>query len=115
MITPKQRQAIDQGIFQQIQEPIRNEKVSVGITSSVIAEARNQNNPRKSITIRNISSDATKIITINFGQNVAVADNGIVLRQYESVTDSSESGYQCFQGTITAIAAVAGEVAIMER
>lgn len=98
------------------QDPARNDKVAVGVSSTIIAEARNEANPRKTILIRNTSDDPTKIITVALGLTQASAENGIVLKQNESFSDSSETGYVCFQGTITAICAVAdGQLSIMER
>jgi len=100
----------------QLQEPSRNEAVTVGASSTVVCESRNESNPRKVIILRNTSDDDTKIITLHFGQGASVADNGIVLKRSESVQDSSEAGYTCFQGTIKAICAVAGgQLSIMER
>lgn len=106
----------DTGTFGNLQPPSRNETVAVGTSSTVISEFRNEQNKRKVIVIRNISADPADIITINFGPQAAVANAGIVLRQYESTSDSSETGYECYQGTITAICATAnGSLAIMER
>lgn len=97
-------------------EPARNESVTVGTSSVIIAEQRVQPNKRKSITVRNISSDATMVITVNMGYQSAVANTGLVLKQYESFTDASDSGYDCFQDQISAICAVAGgTLAIFER
>lgn len=101
-----------------LQEPTRNEQLTISNASQVVSNSRNEDNPRKMILIRNTADDATKIITINLGNAAAVANQGIVLRQYESFSDSSESGYICFQGTITAICAVASataDLSIMER
>jgi hypothetical protein len=106
----------DEGVWTQLQEPTRNEKVAVITSSSVIAEARNRDSPRKVINIRNISDAAADIITVNIGFNQATSENGIVLKQNESFSDSSETGYSCHQGAITAICATAnGELAIFER
>lgn len=96
------------------QEAARNDSLTVGASSTIVSDFR-PNLDRKTIVIRNISDDATKIVTINFGVS-ATANKGIVLRQYESVSDSDETGYKCYQGTITAIGAVANcTLAIMER
>jgi hypothetical protein len=100
----------------QASEPSRNEEVSVNTTSSIISARRNELQPRKVITIRNNSPNAADIITLNFGANAAVAGNGIVLRQYESLTDSNDQGYLCWQDQITAVCATAnGLLAIFER
>ena len=98
------------------QDPARNDKLAVGTSSVIIADARNLQNPRKAILVRNTSDDPTKIITISLGLTKATAETGIVLRQNESFSDSTESGYECFQGTISGICAVIdGQVSIMER
>jgi len=104
-------------LFFQLQEPVRNEKVAVANTSKVIAEARNSLNKRKFILIRNTSTNANEVITCHMGQNVAQDNIGIVLRQYESFMDSNETGYECHQGVITGICAVAGpgQLSITER
>jgi len=102
--------------YSYFQEPSRNESVLVGTSSVVVSEFRHEQEPRKVIVIRNISPDPLDIISIAFGLTQAVANNGIVLRQYESFTETTDAGYQCFQGSITAICATAnGKLSIMER
>jgi len=103
------------GVFEQIVEPTRNESVSVGTSSSVIAQARNAANKRKVILIRNIST-GTQVVTINPGFGAAVANTGIILQVGESYSDSTDAGYECFQGMITAISDQASAtLAIYER
>jgi hypothetical protein len=105
------------GIYEQLQEPTRNATLAVPNTSTVVSEARNAVNPRKEIIIRNTSTDATMIITVNVGYNVATANAGIVLRQYETIVLDTTSVVQCPQTCITAICAVAGpgQLSIYER
>ena len=100
-----------------IQEITRNELVLVGATSIIISDFRNQENPRKTISIRNISTNVNDVITINFGYNQAVAGAGIVLNPNEAVSDQTlNEYYQCFNGVITGICATAnGKLAIFER
>ncbi len=99
-----------------LQEPTRNELVPVGTTSVTAAFARQGGSPRKVITVRNISPNATDIITVNIGPAPAVANTGIVLRQNESFTDAMDGAYYPYQGTITASCATAtGQLAIFER
>ena len=99
-----------------IQEPTRNEQVSVGVSSVIVAESRNTINERKGIIIRNISPDVADIITLNIGFNEATLNNGIILKKDESFVDSSETGYKCHQGVITAICATAnGNLSVYER
>ena len=106
-------------IYSFIQESSRNESLIVTNASREIANARQfAEMPRKVITVRNIADDPTKIITVNLGANPATNNNGIVLRQFESFTDSSDGDYLPWQGTITAICAVASatvDLAIFER
>jgi len=99
-----------------VQRPTRNESVSIGTSNVQVCAPRIQQLPRTAYVIRNISDDPTKIITVVLGDQVATNNVGIVLRQYESFSDSDETGYLCHQGTINAICAVAGgTLAIMER
>lgn len=96
-------------------ELARNDSVAVGVGNTIISKARNQGQPRKVILCRNISPNATDIITISFG-NTATANTGIVLRQYESFTETTDAGYTAFQGQINAICATAtGLLAVFER
>ena len=107
----------DMSIYGTVQEATRNEALAVGITSIVVAQPKQfLDQPRKVITIRNTSPNATDTITLNMGQNPAVASAGIVLKQNETVTDSMDGGYLPWQGTITGICATAtGTLAIFER
>ena len=98
------------------QEPTRNEEVLVSTSNKIVSEARNQQNARKNITIRNTSANAADIITLNLGYDTATSGAGIVLKQNESFTDTSETGYSCYQGVISAICDTAnGKLAIYER
>lgn len=104
------------GISGAFQEPSRNETLAVGLTPVIVSQARTGAVPRKVMVVRNISTGAASVITINFGNAQAVANAGIVLRQYESFTDATDNGYESYQGTITAICADAnGNMAIFER
>jgi hypothetical protein len=103
-----------------LQERTRSEAVTVGTTSIVVAPVRHTEPIRRSITIRNTSDDPTKIITISFGDRQAIDNAGIVLKQFESFTDSQDGntseGYLPYQGQINAICAVAnGTLSIYER
>lgn len=100
-----------------IQEPTRNDVVSVPNSTTLVSPSRNEENPRKDILIRNTSTDPTYIITVNLGLSSPVAGAGTVLRQYESFMLSQDAGPRIFQGSITAICAVAGPgtLSVMER
>lgn len=104
------------GVYSSLQESIRNEVLAVGTSSVKVSESRNDVNPRITILARNTSPNATDIIYINLGLSTATTGSGIVLRQYESYTDTTGEGYVAFQGVITAICATAtGQLTIMER
>jgi hypothetical protein len=104
------------GSLTSFQEPSRNDSLAVGVSSIKVSDRRPDQMPRKSFAIRNISPNAADIISLTFGLETAVANEGIVLYQYEIYQESSESDNPCFQGSITAICATAnGLLAISER
>lgn len=103
---------------------VRNEQVAVGVSAVTVADNRKTgmydesgNNVRKVLSIRNISPNAADIITVWLSSTgVATANSGIVLRQYESFTDSQDSGYMPWQDKVTAICATAnGILTVFER
>lgn len=99
-------------------EPTRNETVAVTTSSTTVALDVSASTGRKSFVIRNMSTDATDIITIVMGNQPAVANKGVVLRQYESYGESNDSGFMCWQGQIQAISAAAVgtvQISIFER
>jgi len=96
-------------------ELTRNEQVNVISTSSVVADARGSNVKRIVYSVRNTSGDGS-VITVKQGFGLAVASSGIVLKDGEGYTDSSESGYECYQGSVSAISTTStGKLSIMER
>lgn len=108
------------GIAGAMQERSRNEIVNVGVSTTVVSPPRQTAPHRKTILIRNTSDDATKIITVSFGDRPAIANAGIVLRQYESFSDSQSGslidGHVPDQSQINAICEVAGgQLSIYER
>ena len=100
-----------------IQEPVRNEKLTIGTSSQIISEQRNTDgqNKRRVILIRNVSTGAQEV-TINLGYEQASNGAGITLKPRESYYEAVDSGFEVFQGTISAISDIVGaELAIMER
>ena len=94
----------------------RNETLAVSTASVQLAQDREGHGGRKLITIRNISPNAIDTVTVAFSKNVAVANNGVVLRQNESLTDANDGTYICWQNEIQIICAtINGLVAIFER
>jgi hypothetical protein len=107
-------------VYSFIQDEARNDQVTIPAdTSTVVSFARTEANPRKVLLIRNITKDVTGNevdIFVNFGLKRAEYSKGIVLKAGESFSDSSEAGYKCFQGTITAICeSVTGYLSVLER
>jgi hypothetical protein len=99
-----------------LSEPSRNVSISVGTSSTIIADIRPSAIPRRDILVRNISSSAADIISVALGTTQAVANTGIVLRQNESFSFSSETGNPSPQCQFSAICATAnGTVSIFER
>lgn len=99
-------------------ENTRNDTIAVGTSSVIVSRSRTQEDGqfRKEMIIRNTSDDATKIITVNFGEQQATNNAGVVLRQNELINLNSELGNKCYQGIITAICAVAaGQLSVFER
>lgn len=100
-------------------EPTRNEQVTVTNSSSIVVNPRGEGrNERKMMVIRNTADDDTKIITLHLGNAAAVANQGIVLKRYETYAENTDSNFKCWQGPITAICAVASATAnlsIFER
>lgn len=90
----------------------RNDTVTVGATEVVISPKRE----RKAIYIRNTST-AAQVVTIVFDNlNAVVAGQGIILSPGEYITESTNSGYECWNGDIKAIASAAdATLAIMEQ
>lgn len=98
--------------------PTRNEAVSVGVASGQVCKPKPDyaETKRKVLIIRNTSDDDTKIITIALGGLAVTANNGIVLRRYEQYNESTDAGFQCWNGAVQAISAVAGaQLSIFER
>lgn len=104
-------------IYSPLQEASRNETVTVATSSTKISDSRNDVNPRIEMTLRNISTDAADVITISLGNTLAVANKGIVLRQFEGVTLTSNEYSPAWQGTINAISTTgtANNLSIWER
>lgn len=104
-------------IYSPLQEPTRNENVTITTSSTKISDARNSVNPRIEMTLRNISSNSSDIITISLGNQPAINNNGIVLRQYEGVTITSNDYSPAWQGTINAISTTgtASNLSVWER
>ena len=96
----------------------RNEDIAVGTTAVDVCDNREGlPNKRTVLSVRNTSPNATDDIRVNFQPTgVATSTKGILLKQYESFTDSSDSGYECWQGKTTAICATAtGVLTVFEK
>jgi len=104
-------------LFSPIQQATRNDNITIATSSTKVSDARNSDNPRVLITIRNISTVSTDVVTVNLGNNAAIANQGLVLKQYESFTDANDGAYECWQGSVTAISTTgtANNISIFER
>jgi len=99
-------------------EQTRNELVAVTAASTTILSDVSGAGGRQQFLIRNLSTDATDIFTIVLGNQQAVANQGIVLRQYESYGEANDSGFLCWQGQVQIISAAAVgtvQAAVFER
>ena len=84
----------------------RNEAVTIAATSTIVSNAPTTGR-RKVIYLKNTST-AGQIITVNFGDQPAVAYSGVVLDVGEITVDSDSESYKCHNGRITAISSAAG-------
>lgn len=101
-------------LYGEFQEVTREEQLTIGTTSQVIATPRIATK-RKTILIRNTSS-TDKTISISFGSKKAENGKGIILKQNESFSDSTSEGYEAYNGQINAICDTSdGQIAIFER
>jgi len=65
--------------------------------------------------VRNISGNGNRA-SITMGMSSAIANTGIILEDGESYSDTTDAGYECYQGMVNAIGSAAGTVlAIFER
>jgi len=101
----------------QVQKPVRNEQILVGLTVVKAAESRDYLQPREMITIANNSATkGTDLIYIFFGSAGQASTTAWVLDIGDSITDATDGGYICGQDVITAICATAnGKLNIIER
>lgn len=86
--------------------------VAVGLTPVLISGKRR----RKSIYLRNVGTDGSRI-SVSFSNSDTPADgSGIVINQNEFIIDSNSEGYECWNGDIKAICSTAnGSLSVMER
>lgn len=92
----------------------RNDSQTFSDTSSVkIADAAQGSVERTKLVMTNTSTTAK--ITITLSDQAAVAGKGIVLNPSGFYAESTDSGYTCYQGIITAVSDTAGgTLAIVE-
>lgn len=91
-------------------DQVLNDQIIVTNSSKIVLKQQPYTVRRAMFILRNIADPTTesnKVITINIGSNSAVANSGIILKPGEQYFESTDSSYQCWQGDITAICAVA--------
>jgi len=104
---------VDMTQYFQLDEPVRQETISVGTSQVSIANRRPQQNRRAFYNIRNTGASN---VTISFGGGAAVITEGQILKPGESMTDSTDTGYLCYQDSLNAIGdAAGGSILIIER
>jgi len=84
----------------------RNESIPVDTSSVMIADLVPKSTKRTQLIVINTSTTAK--ITIVKSDQAAVAGAGIVLNPSGSFAESTDSGYKCYQGKMSAISDVAG-------
>jgi hypothetical protein len=95
---------------------VRQERVDVTTTSSVVAAQQILPSKRKVLYLRNTSTNAADIITLSFEGQAAEANKGIVLKQNDQYVETTSEGFECWQGNITAICETAnGKLTVLER
>lgn len=90
----------------------RNSTITLAATSSKIAEEIFRPSDRKQIIITN--TDAAATITISKGSKDAVLNQGIILSPNATYLESSDTGFQCWQGEFTAISTGNTTISIVE-
>lgn len=86
--------------------------MTVQIINTLISSQIAGSFKRKQIIITNLTNST---VTISLGNDPAIANAGITLRQYDSYCEATDSRSECWQGAIQAIGSVASNVAISER
>lgn len=96
----------------------RTENVAVSTTSLQISPRRDDRSDlRRQFVLRNNSPNAIDIITIELGENLAVAGTGaIILLQGQPYGEADGEGFECHKGAISAVCAtVNGVLGVMEK
>lgn len=96
----------------------RTENVAIGTSSAQVSTRRDGGaDIRRIFSLRNNSPNAIDIITINLGQERAIAGDGaLILLQGQSYSEADSEGFECHKGPINAVCAtVNGIIGITER
>ncbi len=91
---------------------VRNSSVTIGTTTARACMAVMVGYKRSQLIITNTSAAA--IATIAKGDNAAVAGYGIRLPPNGAYLESTDGGFNCWQGEVQIIADAAGTVAVVE-
>jgi len=93
---------------------VRNASVAVGTLNAIAANKVMIGYRRTQLIITNTSTAA--IVTLCKGDDqLAIAGAGIRLPPNGSYLESTDSGFQCWQGEIQAVADAAGTIAVVEQ
>lgn len=94
------------------QQIVRNSSVTISGTTARACLAVMIGYKRTQLIITNTSAAA--VATITKGDQAAVAGAGIRLPPNGSYLESTDSGFNCWQGEVQVIADAAGTVAVVE-
>jgi hypothetical protein len=95
-------------------QSVRNALIPITTTSTQVAAERVGSLIRKQIIIVNNSTAET--VTIVFGDAAAVANQGIVLLPNGGAySESTDSGFICWDGAIQAISTGSSNLSVVER
>ena len=100
-----------------IRSDVRQDTIAVSTTSIKVTEQKINPEKRQLFYLRNSSPNATDIITINLSSNEpAVVNKGIVLKQGDIYSESTQAGFIVWEGQINAICTtVNGILTVVER
>jgi len=94
---------------------VQNSSATVGLTSVVVMPPRNSSQEER-IQLILTNTSTTQTITVALGDLPAVAGVGIRLPPNGVYAESTDARFECWQGSIQAIAdAAAGSLGVVER
>jgi len=90
----------------------RNATITLAATTTLISQAVYRPIKRSQIIITN--TDAAATIAVQKGSGAAVLGKGIILPPNAVYIESTDSGFQCWQGEFSAVSSGATTISIVE-